>query len=72
MTVKARTWVAVRFGGPEALRSVEADVPEPGPGHVTIDVRGVGMNPVRHVRLQSVDGENVRSWQSASWCLLGA
>lgn len=45
MSVKARKWVAVRFGGPEALRSIEVDVPEPGPGHVTIDVRGAGMNP---------------------------
>jgi NADPH2:quinone reductase len=45
MSVRARKWVAVQFGGPEALRSIEADVPEPGPGHVTIDVRGAGMNP---------------------------
>jgi NADPH:quinone reductase len=45
MSVKARKWVAVQFGGPEALRCIEADVPEPGPGQVTIDVRGVGMNP---------------------------
>jgi NADPH:quinone reductase len=45
MSVKARKWVAVRFGGPEALRCIEADVPEPGPGYVTIGVRGVGMNP---------------------------
>ena len=45
MSVRARKWVAVQFGGPEALRSIEADVPEPGPGHATIDVRGVGMNP---------------------------
>ena len=45
MSVTARKWVAVRFGGPEALRIIEADVPEPGPGRVTIDVRGAGMNP---------------------------
>jgi NADPH:quinone reductase len=45
MTIKARKWVAVEFGGPEALRSIEVDVPEPEHGHVTIDVRGVGMNP---------------------------
>jgi NADPH:quinone reductase len=45
MSVKARKWVAVQFGGPEALRSVEVDVPGPGAGHVAIDVRGVGMNP---------------------------
>ncbi|HTZ23560.1 MAG TPA: alcohol dehydrogenase catalytic domain-containing protein, partial [Streptosporangiaceae bacterium] len=45
MSGKARKWMAVQFGGPEALRSIEVDVPEPGPGHVTIAVRGVGMNP---------------------------
>jgi NADPH:quinone reductase len=45
MSIKARKWVAVEFGGPEALRSIEVDVPEPGHGQVTIDVRGVGMNP---------------------------
>ena len=41
----ARKWVAVDFGGPEVLRNVEVEVPEPGRGHVTIDVRAVGMNP---------------------------
>jgi NADPH:quinone reductase-like Zn-dependent oxidoreductase len=45
MSVRARKWVAVQFGGPEALRRIEADVPGPGPGQVTIDVRGAGMNP---------------------------
>jgi NADPH:quinone reductase len=45
MSGKARKWVAVPFGGPEALRCVEVDVPEPGPGHVTIAVRAVGINP---------------------------
>jgi NADPH2:quinone reductase len=45
MGVKARNWVAIHFGGPEALRCVDADVPAPGPGHVTIDVRAAGMNP---------------------------
>jgi NADPH:quinone reductase len=45
MSGKARKWIAVQFGGPEALRAIEVDVPEPGPGHVTIDVRAVGMNP---------------------------
>jgi NADPH:quinone reductase len=45
VTAKAWKWVAVQFGGPEALQKIEVDVPEPGPGHVTIDVRAVGMNP---------------------------
>jgi NADPH:quinone reductase len=42
---QARKWVAVDFGGPEALRIVDVDVPEPGPGEVQIDVRAAGMNP---------------------------
>jgi NADPH:quinone reductase len=43
--ITARKWVAVDFGGPEVLRSIEVDVPDPGPGQVTIEVRAVGMNP---------------------------
>jgi NADPH:quinone reductase-like Zn-dependent oxidoreductase len=47
----ARKWVAVDFGGPEVLRTIEVDVPDPGPGQVTIDVRAAGMNPAdaKHV-----------------------
>jgi NADPH:quinone reductase len=43
--ITARKWVAVDFGGPEVLRSVEMEVPDPGPGQVTIAVRAAGMNP---------------------------
>jgi NADPH:quinone reductase len=43
--IKARKWVAVDFGGPEVLRDIEVDVPDPGPGQVTIGVRAAGMNP---------------------------
>jgi NADPH:quinone reductase len=43
--VVARKWVAVGFGGPEVLRDIEVDLPDPGRGHVTIDVRASGMNP---------------------------
>lgn len=45
MSIKARQWVAVEFGGPEALRSIEVDVAEPEQSHISIDVRGIGMNP---------------------------
>src|SRR6516164_8533123 len=45
MSLTARKWIAVGFGGPEVLRNVEVDVPGPGPGQVTIDVRAAGMNP---------------------------
>jgi NADPH:quinone reductase len=43
--MQARKWVAVDFGGPEVLRLIDVDVPDPGPGQVRIDVRAVGMNP---------------------------
>jgi NADPH:quinone reductase-like Zn-dependent oxidoreductase len=41
----AVTWVANDFGGLDVLELVEADVPAPGPGEVTIQVRAAGMNP---------------------------
>lgn len=40
--------VATAFGGPEVLSAVEIDVPPPGPGEVTVDVRAAGVNPVDH------------------------
>jgi NADPH:quinone reductase len=43
--ITARKWVAVGFGGPEVLRNIEADVPDPGVGQVTIGVRACGLNP---------------------------
>jgi NADPH2:quinone reductase len=41
----ARRWVAMDFGGPEVLREVESELPAPGPGQVTIEVRAAGLNP---------------------------
>src|SRR5580692_13208594 len=41
----ARKWVAVGFGGPEMLRCIDVDVPDPGRDQVTLDVRASGMNP---------------------------
>jgi NADPH:quinone reductase len=41
----ARSWIAADFGGPEVLRCIATDVPDPGPGEVTIAVRAAGMNP---------------------------
>jgi len=38
--------VARDYGGLEFLEVVERDVPPPGPGEVTVDVRAVGTNPV--------------------------
>src|ERR1700761_4628867 len=42
---RASAWVATRYGGPEVLTRVEADVPAPGPGQVTIEVRAAGVTP---------------------------
>ena len=44
----ARQVIAPRYGGPEVLRVVEATVPPPGPGEVTIHVRAAGVNPADH------------------------
>ena len=60
MSLMARKWVAVDFGGPEVLRSVEVDVPDPGPGQVTIDVRASGMNPA--------DAKHIAPGQDRSCC----
>lgn len=40
-----RQWIATDFGGPEVLRLHEVEVPPPGPGEVTVEVRACGMNP---------------------------
>ncbi len=41
----AKRWVAKDFGGLDVLELVEAEVPEPGAGEVTIEVRAAGVNP---------------------------
>jgi NADPH:quinone reductase-like Zn-dependent oxidoreductase len=42
----AKTVVAVAYGGPEVLSVVDTEVPPPGPGEVTIEVRAAGVNPI--------------------------
>jgi hypothetical protein len=42
----ARSWAAVDLGGPEALRCLDSEVPDPRAREVTIGVWAVGMNPV--------------------------
>lgn len=42
----ARTVVAAGYGGPEVLEVREVEVPAPGSGEVTIEVRAAGVNPV--------------------------
>lgn len=48
----SRQWVATRPGGLEVFELVEAEVPAPVPGEVTVRVRAAGMNPAdtKHVR----------------------
>jgi len=42
----AQRWIATEFGTElDNLRLVDADVPAPGPGEVTIEVRAAGVNP---------------------------
>jgi NADPH2:quinone reductase len=41
-----RAVVAREYGGPEVLEVREVEVPAPGPGEVTIEVRAAGVNPV--------------------------
>jgi NADPH2:quinone reductase len=54
-----RRWVATDFGGPEVLELVDADVPPPGPGEVTIEVRAAGMNPADFKRFAAGDDRSV-------------
>jgi len=41
----ARRWIAPEFGGIDVLTLVDEEVPPPGPGEVTVEVRAVGMDP---------------------------
>ncbi|MEV4514212.1 NADP-dependent oxidoreductase [Dactylosporangium sp. NPDC049525] len=49
-------WIAPQFGGPEVLTLVEADVPAPAAGEVTIDVRAAGVNPADYKHLAAARG----------------
>ena len=48
---QARRWMAEDFGGPEVLNEVLVDLPEPGTGDVTVEVRTCGMNPADYKHL---------------------
>ncbi|MDN4615767.1 NADP-dependent oxidoreductase [Leifsonia sp. F6_8S_P_1B] len=49
----ARQWIATQFGGPETWEFAEREVPEPGPGEVTIEVRAAGVNPADYKHVAS-------------------
>ena len=48
----AQHWIATAPGDVDVFRFEEYDVPAPGPGEVTIEVRAAGVNPAdpKHVR----------------------
>lgn len=50
-------WVAPRAGGSDVFEFVETEVPDPGPGELTITVRAAGMNPAdsKHTRRPDQD-----------------
>ncbi len=45
-------WVAADFGGLDVFEFVDVEVPQPGPGEVTIEVRAAGMNPADYKHVQ--------------------
>ena len=45
MTELATQIIAPRYGPPDVLEAVEVEVPQAGPGEVTIAVRAAGVNP---------------------------
>lgn len=53
--------VATAFGGPEVLSLVEEEVPEPGPGEVTIRVRAAAVNPLDYLLYSGALGEDRES-----------
>ena len=57
--VQARRWVATDIGGPEVLDLVTVELPEPGPGEVTIEVRAAGMNPADYKGFARGDRANL-------------
>ncbi|GDY28970.1 NADP-dependent oxidoreductase [Gandjariella thermophila] len=46
MTETYRAVEYAEYGGPEVLRVVEREVPQPGPGQVRVRVRAAGVNPI--------------------------
>lgn len=48
--------VATAFGGPEVLTAIDTDVPAPGQGEVTVQVKAAGINPVDHIRFSGAMG----------------
>jgi hypothetical protein len=79
MTI-ARTVVAPAYGGPDQLEVREVEVPAPGSGEVTIEVRAAGVNPVDFKLISGVRGADPEagrprgrgSARGARWTLVSA
>ncbi|MBK0865212.1 MAG: NADP-dependent oxidoreductase [Saccharopolyspora sp.] len=54
----AKAVVATGFGGPENLSVVDVDVPDPGPGQVTVEPRAIGVNPIDFKLYSGAFGED--------------
>jgi NADPH:quinone reductase-like Zn-dependent oxidoreductase len=54
-----RAWVAPRPGGSDVFELVDIDVPSPGPGEVTIEIRAAGMNPADYKHTQHASAEDL-------------
>lgn len=57
----AKAIVATTYGGPEVLDLIEVDVPEPGPGEVTVEVRAAGVNPFDYKRYSGYFGKDPKA-----------
>lgn len=68
----ASRWIAPAFGGIDVLTLVDEDVPAPGPGEVTVDVRAVGLNPADYKHLTGgVDRDPARLPMKVGYELAG-
>lgn len=49
----AKHWIATQPGTPDTWEFVDYDVPEPGPGEITVRVHAAGMNPADYKHVAS-------------------
>ncbi|MCS5720056.1 NADP-dependent oxidoreductase [Herbiconiux sp. CPCC 205763] len=55
----ARRWVAEDYGDLDVFAEIDAEVPAPGKGEVTIEVRAAGMNPADYKRVAYGDDRSL-------------
>lgn len=54
----AKRVVAEAYGGPEVLSLVDAEVPPPGPGQVTLQAKAIGVNPIDYKLYSGAFGDD--------------